>query len=107
MNFNLIFNFQHACGGAFDFDIITFDPLNKNGLKLNRKLYNVLKDRSVYFELMYRPAICDNTSRKNIIHMSHLYHAFGKSKNIVITSCAAEPIQVRSPYDVINLYPFK
>lgn len=74
---------------------------------MNRKLYNVLKDRNVYFELMYSPAIRDSTSRKNIIHMSHLYHAYGKSKNIIISSSAAEAFQVRSPYDVINLYPFE
>ncbi|XP_026469192.1 ribonuclease P protein subunit p30 [Ctenocephalides felis] len=95
--------FQHACGGAFDFDIITFNPLHKSPIKMNRKLYDVLKDRNVYFELMYSPAIRDSTSRKNIIHMSHLYHAYGKSKNIIISSSAAEAFQVRSPYDVINL----
>lgn len=98
--------FQIACS-TFDTDIITFDPENKNVIKLSRKLYNQAINRGLVFELMYTPAIRDSTHRKNIIHMSHLYHAFGKSKQIIVSSWASEPQHVRSPYDIVNLYPFR
>ncbi|XP_044726500.1 ribonuclease P protein subunit p30, partial [Chrysoperla carnea] len=94
--------FQIACS-TFDTDIITFDPENKNVIKLSRKLYNQAINRGLVFELMYTPAIRDSTHRKNIIHMSHLYHAFGKSKQIIVSSWASEPQHVRSPYDIVNL----
>lgn len=57
-------------------------------------------------EICYSPAITDSTKRKNTISTSHLYHSFGKSKNIIVSSGATDYFQIRSPYDVINLYPF-
>lgn len=59
----------------------------------------------MYFEIMYAHALDDPTLRKNIINMSYLYHSFGKSKNVIMTSCANNPIKIRGPYDLTNLYP--
>ncbi|KAJ8955201.1 hypothetical protein NQ314_006918 [Rhamnusium bicolor] len=98
--------FMFTCS-TFEADILTFDPENKLGLRLNRKLYNQLLDRGYHFELLYSPAIEDSTKRKNLIHASHLYHSFGKSKNIIFSSGAQNHLYIRSPYDIINLYPFK
>lgn len=97
--------FQLACG-QFDVDIITFDFENKNELRISRKLYNQAVSRNTYFEIMYAPAILDSGIRKNIIHMSHIYHSNGRSKNIIISSWGGDPLHVRGPYDIINLYPF-
>lgn len=63
-------------------------------------------EKGMYFEIMYAPAINDSTLRKNVIHMSHVYHALGKSKNIILTSWASSPRCFRGPYDLVNLYPF-
>lgn len=57
-------------------------------------------------EICYGPAILDSTKRKNTISTAHLYHAFGKSKNIIISSGAEDYYHIRGPYDIINLYPF-
>lgn len=97
---------QFTCS-TFEADIFTIDPESKFTLRLTRKLYNQLVDRGYHFELLYSPAIEDSTKRKNIIHISHLYHSFGKSKNIIFSSGAQSHLNIRSPYDVINLYPFK
>lgn len=87
-------------------DIFSFDAESKVPYKMNRKLYNQLVEKKIYFEILYSPAILDSTKRRNTIYVSHLYHAFGKSKNIIVSSGAMRVLQIRSPYDVINLYPF-
>lgn len=81
------------------------DPLDKT-IKFSRKLYMVAVAKNIHFEITYAPAIIDSTSRKNIISKSHRYHAYGKSKNVILSSGAGSIIFVRGPYDIINLYPF-
>lgn len=94
--------FQYACG-TMDIDLISFDPESRIPFKINRKLYRQAVDRGVFFELMYAPAIKDSTARKNIISNAHIYHAIGKSKNIVLTSGAESYIHIRDVHDVISL----
>nr|XP_023028626.1 ribonuclease P protein subunit p30-like [Leptinotarsa decemlineata] len=94
--------FAFTCG-SFEADIFTFNPENKFGLRLGRKFYNQLIDRGYHFELQYSHAIKDSTSRKNLIHASHLFHSFGKSKNVFFSSGADCPMYIRSPYDIVNL----
>ncbi|XP_063824006.1 ribonuclease P protein subunit p30 [Ostrinia nubilalis] len=94
--------FQYA-SGTMDVDIITFEPESRISFKVSRKLYRQAGERDVFFELMYSPAIRDTTCRKNIISTAHIYHAVGKSKNIIITSAAENDMHVRDVHDVINL----
>nr|AEE61874.1 unknown [Dendroctonus ponderosae] len=86
-----------------DADIIGFNPQNKLTLRMNRKIYTQLVDKGYHFELTYSSAIQDSTKRKNLIHLSHLYHTFGKSKNIIFSSAAESHMFIRSPYDVTSL----
>ncbi|CAH1117483.1 unnamed protein product [Phaedon cochleariae] len=88
---------------SLEADIFSFNPENKFNMRLNRKHYNLLIDRGFHFELLYSAAIQDSTKRKNLIHASHLFHAFGKSKNIIFSSGAENFMYIRSPYDIINL----
>nr|CAI5864661.1 unnamed protein product [Callosobruchus analis] len=94
----------HTCS-TLEADIFTFDPENKFTLRLNRKMYYQLVDRGYHFELQYAPAILHSTKRKNLIHAAHLFHMFGKSRNIIISSGADRLDLLRGPYDIINLYP--
>jgi len=94
--------FQFTCS-SIEADIFSFDPENKLTYKLNRKLYNQLVDRGFHFEILYSPAVQDSTKRKNTIAVSHMYHSYGKSKNIIISSGATNDFLLRSPYDIINL----
>lgn len=97
--------FQFTCSNL-EADILSFDPENKMSLKLSRKLYFQLVDKGYHFELLYSPAIQDASKRQNLIHLSHLYHSFGKSKNVIMSSGAKYHYLIRSPYDIISLYPF-
>ncbi|KAG7308038.1 hypothetical protein JYU34_006678 [Plutella xylostella] len=94
--------FQYACG-TMDVEIITFAPETRIPFKVSRKLYRQAAERGIFFELMYSAAIKDTTARKNIISTAHNYHAVGKSKNLILSSGAEQPAQVRGIHDVINL----
>ncbi|KAK3908992.1 Ribonuclease P protein subunit p30 [Frankliniella fusca] len=93
---------QHTCN-ALDVDIISVDISNKMSVRWNRKLYNMAVDKGMWFELPYALAVLDSSARRNLIEAGHLYHAFGKSKNILLSSGAENPMQIRGPYDVINM----
>lgn len=96
-----------ALTGVYDFDILSYNPAIDNPpLYFNRKLYNQFVQNGVYMELPYSPAIVDSTCRKNCIYTASVYHAVGKSENIIVTSAGSDPHHFRSPYDVISLYPF-
>lgn len=94
--------FAFTCSNL-EADILTFDPQNRMNLKINRKAYFQLVDRGYYFELPYSYAIEDSTKRKNLIYLSHLYHTYGKSRNIIFSSGAEDSFLLRSPYDIICL----
>lgn len=93
---------QHLCS-SLDVDIISLDPSVKMPVRWTRKLYYVAIEKGMWFELPYASAVLDSTARRNLIEAGHLYHAFGKSKNIIVSSGAENPMQIRGPYDVINL----
>ncbi|GJQ86603.1 hypothetical protein Trydic_g7836 [Trypoxylus dichotomus] len=93
---------QFTCSNI-DADILSYDPENKISYKLTRKIYNQLVDKGFYFEILYAPAIQDSAQRKNMIQTSHIYHTYGKSKNIIISSGATSSMLLRGPYDIINL----
>ncbi|XP_030748023.1 ribonuclease P protein subunit p30 [Sitophilus oryzae] len=94
--------FMFVCSNV-EADIISFDPENKIPIRLSRKVYSKLVDKGYHFELLYGPAIEDSTKRRNLIQMAHLFHTFGKSRNIIISSGAVQHNLIRSPYDIINL----
>ncbi|XP_066250968.1 ribonuclease P protein subunit p30 isoform X1 [Euwallacea similis] len=84
-------------------DILSYDPQNKLNLKLNRKMYSQLIEKGFHFELTYAPAIQNSSKRRNLINLSHLYHTYGKSRNIIFSSGAISPNFIRGPYDIISL----
>ncbi|XP_044753100.1 ribonuclease P protein subunit p30 [Coccinella septempunctata] len=84
-------------------DIIGYDSEEKAPYKIQRNLYNHLVKKGFFFELLYAPTIEDSTKRKNTIDRSHMYHTYGKSKNIIISSGASNLIHLRQAYDIINL----
>ncbi|KAJ0178952.1 hypothetical protein K1T71_005727 [Dendrolimus kikuchii] len=94
--------FQYACG-TMDIDMISFETEGRVPFKINRKLYRQAVERGLFFEIIYSPAIRGSTARKNIINISHTYHAVGKSKNIILSSGAENYIHIRDVHNVINL----
>jgi len=89
---------------SFRWDILSFCPSTvTQGVKWTRKLYYECVERHVYFEIPYSAMIRDSLDRRRVISHAHTYHSVGKSRNIVFTSGARNPLELRAPGDVANL----
>ena len=90
---------------GFRWDILSFsvsgDP--KDSIKWTRKLYYECVDKNIFFELSYSPMIRASVERRRTISQAHMYHSVGKSRNIIVTSEALTPFELRAPADVANL----
>lgn len=87
---------------GFRWDILTFSP-GKDVMKWSRKLYYECVDKNIFFELSYSGLIRDREERRRIISQAHNYHSVGKSRNIILTSGARVPMELRASTDVSNL----
>ena len=90
---------------GFRWDILTFSPGRDGlyGMKWSRKLYYECVDKNIYLELSYSGLIRDREERRRIISQAHNYHSVGKSRNIILTSGARTPMELRASTDVSNL----
>ncbi|XP_071869605.1 ribonuclease P protein subunit Rpp30 [Bombus fervidus] len=91
---------QFACT-QLNADIITLRS-NSISFKLNKKLYDQAIERGIHFEVQYADLL-NVESRRNTIHYCHLFHTYGKSKNIILSSGVSDIKTIRNPYDLINL----
>ncbi|XP_059025470.1 ribonuclease P protein subunit p30 isoform X4 [Mustela lutreola] len=66
------------------------------------KLFHAI-DRGVGFELIYSPAIKDSTMRRYTISNALNLMQVCKGKNVILSSAAERPLEIRGPYDVANL----
>ena len=90
---------------GFRWDILALDASMEasTGIKWTRKLYYECVDKNIYLELPYSPMIRDSVERRRVISQAHVYHSVGKSRNIIVTSAAKLPLEMRAPTDVANL----
>ncbi|BFZ01329.1 hypothetical protein BsWGS_04368 [Bradybaena similaris] len=94
--------FQLACT-TLDVDIICFNLSENLGFSLKRPMINMAAKRGIHFEIAYSPALQDNTVKRNTISNAMSLIRAGGGKNIILSSGSQQPIDLRSPYDVINL----
>lgn len=97
---------QHACS-TFNGDIIgmVYDDTTKVFL-IGHKYYMMAARRGIYFEIQYAPAIRNSNQRKDIIVVSQNIVSHRKATSIMMSGGALNAFQVRSPYDLANLYVF-
>jgi len=98
---------QQLCQpSAQDPDIISLDPNILVGRKARKLIKGAIK-KDVYFEICYSACLGDSSAgRRNTIHLAQNLHQVARSMNIIVTSRARHPSQLRAPYDVINLGRF-
>ncbi|KAI9337056.1 RNase P subunit p30-domain-containing protein [Zopfochytrium polystomum] len=95
-------SFQTACLHA-NADLISIDLAARVSFKFKRTTVGAAVARGVHFEICYSQAIADQAARRNIIANARELVKATNGKNIIISSGALSAMQVRGPYDVMNL----
>ncbi|XP_015369439.1 PREDICTED: ribonuclease P protein subunit p30 isoform X2 [Diuraphis noxia] len=67
------------------------------------KDYTIAIEKNIYFEISYCPMLFNSNIRQDTFTLAHLLYIKGKSKNLIITSGAANKLDIRNPHDVMNL----
>ncbi|KAM5244009.1 ribonuclease P protein subunit p30 isoform 2-T2 [Hipposideros larvatus] len=86
-----------------DVDLVCITVTEKLPFYFKRPPINVAIDRGVGFELVYSPAIKDSTMRRYTISNALNLMQVCKGKNVILSSAAERPLEIRGPYDVANL----
>ncbi|XP_004838548.1 ribonuclease P protein subunit p30 isoform X2 [Heterocephalus glaber] len=86
-----------------DVDLVCITVTEKLPFYFKRPPVNVAIDRGLGFELVYSPAIKDSTMRRYTISNALNLMQICKGKNVIISSAAERPLEIRGPYDVANL----
>ncbi|KAF7247538.1 Ribonuclease P protein subunit p30 [Varanus komodoensis] len=93
----------HVACTTLDVDLVCINVTEKLPFYIKRPSVNVAIERGIYFELLYVPAIKDSTMRRYTISNALSLLQICRGKNIILSSGAEKPLQLRGPYDVANL----
>ncbi|XP_068455386.1 ribonuclease P protein subunit p30 isoform X2 [Clinocottus analis] len=86
-----------------DVDIICISVTEKLPFFFKRAPVNGAVDRGVAFEVSYSAAIRDSTRRRYTIANAVSLMESCKGKNVILSSAAEKPLELRGPYDITNL----
>ncbi|XP_037681637.1 ribonuclease P protein subunit p30-like [Choloepus didactylus] len=93
----------HVACTHLDVDLVCITVTEKLPFYFKRPPINVAIDRGLCFELFYSPAIKDSTMRRYTISNTLNLMQVCKGKNVILSSAAERPLEMRGPYDVANL----
>ena len=94
--------FQQICQ-TVECDVITFDMTSRMPFYIKHPQVSLAIEMGISFEIQYTPAIQDqNQDRHTIINALELIRV-SRGRNVVISSCAERTIELRGPYDIVNL----
>ena len=88
---------------AIECDIISLDMTSRIPFYLRHPQVKLAIDRGISFEILYAPAIRNEGLRKHTITNALELNRVCKGRNVVISSGAERIMELRGPYDVINL----
>lgn len=109
-NFDLV-AVEPACNATFaaacsqlNVDVIVINAADKLPYRLTVALVRQAMARGVFFEVAYAPALAGAAiAKKNLFNNMAFLVRFTKGKQLLISSAASTVMQLRGPYDVINL----
>ena len=94
--------FQQICQ-TVECDVISLDMTARLPFFLKHPQVNLAIERGISFEILYAPAIRDESLRKyTIVNAVELIRVC-KGRNVVMSSGAERTMELRGPYDIINL----
>ncbi|CAF3268399.1 unnamed protein product [Rotaria socialis] len=86
-------------------ELLVLDPSDAELLPFPTKLMRATAERGVTFELIYSNALRDSFERRNLLAFgrSLATNIFKHGQSIVFSSNAKNPLQIRSPYDMMEI----
>ncbi|XP_018418355.1 PREDICTED: ribonuclease P protein subunit p30 [Nanorana parkeri] len=93
----------HAACTSIDVDVICINVTEKSPFFFRSPPISAAIERGIFFELIYTPAIKDSTLRRYTISNALNLMQTSKGKNIIVSSGAERPLDLRGPYDVATL----
>uniref|UniRef100_A0A8P4G8W6 Ribonuclease P protein subunit p30 n=1 Tax=Dicentrarchus labrax TaxID=13489 RepID=A0A8P4G8W6_DICLA len=93
----------HAACMMYDVDIICISVTEKLPFFFKRAPVNGAVDRGLVFEVSYSASIRDATMRRYTIANAVSLMDSCKGKNVILSSAAEKPLELRGPYDITNL----
>ncbi|CAF0907312.1 unnamed protein product [Brachionus calyciflorus] len=96
----------YLCSNNFNADIISITSGIDCGLTdkhLTRPLNNAVSAFGLTFELNYSPSISSSTERRDFIMAGRCLTFNTKSKGLIISSGASNSLNLRGPYELLNL----
>ena len=94
--------FQQICQ-TVECDVISFDMTSRMPFYIKHPQVNLAIERGISFEILYAPAIRDEGFRKNTISNALELIRVSKGRNIIMSSGAEKTMELRGPYDIVNL----
>ncbi|KAJ3301866.1 Ribonuclease P protein subunit p30 [Kappamyces sp. JEL0829] len=94
--------FQLACQ-ELPIDIITLDMSARISFPLRLPSVNMAISRGIVFELTYACALRDALTRRTFITNAYALIKATKGKNVILSSGARDALELRRPFDVINM----
>ncbi|CAL1580802.1 unnamed protein product [Knipowitschia caucasica] len=94
--------FLSACM-TYDVDLICFSVSDRLPFFYKRAPVHGAMERGVAFEVSYAAGIRDSTRRRYTMANAMFHSDICKGKNMVVSSGAERALEIRGPYDVMNL----
>ena len=88
---------------AIECDVITFDMTSRMPFYIRHPQVKLAVDRGISFEILYAPAIRNDGLRKHTVTNALELTRVCKGRNVIISSSAERTMELRGPYDIINL----
>jgi len=97
--------FAFACN-SLDIDIISLDLSKRLSYRFKPDLIKAALQRGVHFEILYAPLLREPGSRRQMFANAQSLARETRGKGIIISSGARTAIELRGPYDAVNLATF-
>ena len=94
--------YGQACT-SLECDLITLDMTQRLPFKLRPQHLQAAVSRGIHFELLYSTVLRDPTSRRHMFSNAQALTRLLRGRAIVLSSGARNALELRGPFDVINL----
>lgn len=93
----------HACCSHESVDLISLDSRGKQPFYLKKPMMNLALERGIHFEFASSGAIRDPGARRYFVANVMGFCRLTRGRNMVMASAAAKDMEMRAPWDIINL----